>query len=93
MLGEAHLSVLQGEKPLDMSMDKELSPGGNPPDMSMDEEQGGMRPRKPTSWKQYLHAEVSNKHTDLLMLACCVISGLSDSTIYNGTLPNSFHGG
>ena len=36
------------------------------------------------TWKQYLHTEVSNKNTEYLMLACCVISGLSDSTIYNG---------
>ncbi len=73
-----HSSVPQGEKPLDMSMGIE---------------QDGMEPRRPASWKRYLHAEVSNKHTDLLMLACCVISGLSDSTIYNGMLCSSFYRG
>ena len=64
--------------------------GENSPDMSMDKEQGAMEPKR--TWKQYLHTEVSNKNTDYLMLACCVISGLSDSTIYNGMLVQRFNG-
>lgn len=53
-----------------------------------------MEPESPRSWLQYLHTEVTNKNTEYLMLACCVISGLSDSTIYNGTLltlPDRLH--
>ena len=61
------------------------------PDMSTDKEQGAVEPRRPSGWKQYLCTEVSNRNADYLMLACCVISGLSDSTIYNGmhTRPRS----
>ena len=74
----------------DMSLDKELGaklPGEKFPDMSLDQEKGAIEqdavePRR--TWAQYLHTEVSNRNTDYLMLACCVISGLSDSTIYNG---------
>jgi len=49
-----------------------------------------MAPAKRSSWTQYLHTEVTNKNSDYLMLACCVISGLSDSTIYNCMLPGLF---
>lgn len=37
-----------------------------------------------TRVRQHLDAVVSTKNTDVLMLVCCVISGLVDSTIYNG---------
>ncbi|KAL8722497.1 MAG: hypothetical protein Q9181_007477 [Wetmoreana brouardii] len=43
--------------------------------------------RKPTAaanLRAYFGANISTKHADLLMLSCCFISGLVDSTIYNG---------
>ena len=33
--------------------------------------------------RQYLTAEVTTNHTDILLLSCCFVSGLVDSTIYN----------
>lgn len=33
--------------------------------------------------KTYLATEVSTSHADVLLIACCFISGLVDSTIYN----------
>jgi hypothetical protein len=38
-----------------------------------------------------LRAELEPQHADLLLFACCLISGLVDSTIYRGTdKPNSY---
>ena len=34
--------------------------------------------------KRYCETEVSTDHADILLLMCCVISGLVDSTVYNG---------
>ena len=34
--------------------------------------------------RRHLNAVVSTKNADVLMIICCVISGLVDSTIYNG---------
>ncbi|KAL8699679.1 MAG: hypothetical protein Q9201_005864 [Fulgogasparrea decipioides] len=42
--------------------------------------------RKPTAaanLRAYFGANISTNHADLLMLSCCFISGLVDSTIYN----------
>ena len=36
--------------------------------------------------RRYFYEEVSTDHADLLMLACCLISGFVDSTLYNGML-------
>ena len=33
--------------------------------------------------KKHLSVEVTTSHADILLLVCCVISGLVDSTIYN----------
>ena len=33
--------------------------------------------------KNYLAVELSASHADILLLICCIISGLVDSTIYN----------
>ena len=35
------------------------------------------------SLRIYFTTEVSTAHADILMLTCCLISGLVDSTIYN----------
>ena len=37
-----------------------------------------------TQLKLYSAAEVSADHADILLLLCCIISGLVDSTVYNG---------
>ena len=34
--------------------------------------------------KRYLRAEVSTEHADVLLLWCCLISGLLDSVVYSG---------
>ena len=33
--------------------------------------------------KKHLSVEVTTSHADILLLICCIISGLVDSTIYN----------
>lgn len=33
--------------------------------------------------RNYLFVEVTASHADILLLICCIISGLVDSTIYN----------
>lgn len=40
---------------------------------------------KITNWrtKRRWEEELSNRHADLLLLLCCLVSGLVDSTIYN----------
>jgi len=40
-------------------------------------------PRKQDPTPSYLSAEIATAHADLLLLTCCLISGLVDSTIYN----------
>ena len=36
--------------------------------------------------RKHFDVEVSTNHADLLLLACCLISGFVDSTLYNGIL-------
>lgn len=36
------------------------------------------------SFRVHLEAVLSTKHTEILLGLCCLISGLVDSTIYNG---------
>lgn len=45
--------------------------------------------------RQYLATEVDPNHADILLLSCCLISGLVDSTIYNayGTFVSMQTGG
>lgn len=43
-------------------------------------------PKQPVSinrLKRYFSVEVTTSHADILLLTCCIISGLVDSTIYN----------
>lgn len=35
----------------------------------------------------FFKAEVQPKHADVLLFACCLCSGLVDSTLYNGWWP------
>lgn len=41
------------------------------------------RPNSLQSLKNYLTVEVATAHADILLLTCCIISGLVDSTIYH----------
>lgn len=34
--------------------------------------------------QEYLAAEVNVKHADVLILVCCLSSGMVDSTLYSG---------
>ena len=34
--------------------------------------------------KHHFASEVTADHADILLLLCCIISGLVDSTVYNG---------
>lgn len=47
-----------------------------------------LKPEK--MFPRYFQANVSTRNVDVLMLTCCLISGLTDSAIYNGLLPCSF---
>ena len=38
---------------------------------------------RPKGLTSYLSVEVTASHADILLLICCIISGLVDSTIYN----------
>lgn len=40
--------------------------------------------------RRHFSAEINKNHTDILMLVCCLISGLVDSTIYNGRFKRYF---
>jgi hypothetical protein len=44
------------------------------------------------SFRDRFAAEVSTDHADLLLLACCLISGFIDSTLYNGEYRESSRG-
>ena len=54
-----------------------IPPGGCPAKGSKDQPGPTQRPR------QHLTAKVTTNHTDILLLSCCFIFGLVDSTIYN----------
>ena len=41
------------------------------------------RPGFVTRLQTHLNENVSTSHADILMLTCCLVSGLVDSTIYN----------
>ena len=43
----------------------------------------GKRPGFVTRLRIHLNEDVSRSHSDILMLTCCLVSGLVDSTIYN----------
>lgn len=60
------------------------------PDQQSDEsastEEGRLRQKRPPAsdrLRSHLRQEVNTDHADLIMLTCCFISGLVDSTIYN----------
>ena len=59
---------------------------------SQDTERGGLKEQKPIQRRRpglvprlraHLEENVSTSHADILMLTCCLVSGLVDSTIYN----------
>ena len=71
----------------------QLPAGAVQPDAdSQDTEKGVLKDQKPARRKRpglvtrlgaHLREEVSTSHADILMLICCLVSGLVDSTIYN----------
>lgn len=46
-----------------------------------------------TRLKDYFWAEVTTRHADILLLLCCLISGLVDSTVYNGMITEDLRRG
>lgn len=40
-------------------------------------------PLSTTGYRRYFSVEVTNAHADVLLLTCCFVSGLVDSTVYN----------
>lgn len=52
------------------------------------ETQTESRPPLLLQLRRHFNSEVSTNHADVLMLACCLISGLTDSTLYNGKFAN-----
>ena len=55
-------------------------------DESVSTEEGRLRQKRPPAsdrLRSHLRQEVNTDHADLIMLTCCFISGLVDSTIYN----------
>lgn len=52
------------------------------------ETQTEARPPLLLQLKGHFNSEVSTNHADVLILACCLISGLTDSTLYNGKFAN-----
>lgn len=58
-------------------MDIENKLDGDAPDLPAKQ-----RPSNPVTRR--LRAELSTNHVDILLLACCLCSGLTDSTLYNG---------
>lgn len=57
---------------------------------TMDQERGdppGEKQLNRETWmRRYFQIDISTQNADVLMLTCCLISGLMDSTIYNGTI-------
>ena len=51
------------------------------------ETQTEVRPPLPLQLKKHFNSQISTNHADVLLLACCLVSGLTDSTLYNGKSP------
>lgn len=73
-----------------MATPESHSQSNGSPDQQSDEsvstEEGRLRQKKPPAsdrLRSHLRQEVNTDHADLIMLTCCFISGLVDSTIYN----------
>ena len=77
-------------------LNAQLPAGAVQPDTDSQDTERGESPRlkdqKPTKRKRpgfitrlrgHLNEDVSTSHADILMLTCCLVSGLVDSTIYN----------
>ena len=56
----------------------------------MDQEQGDPQGEKSmnreTGMRRYFRVDISTQNADVLLLICCLISGLMDSTIYEGMI-------
>ena len=56
---------------------------GEPPQLEDEKPTSRKRPGIITRLRTHLNEDVSTSHADILMLTCCLVSGLVDSTIYN----------
>ena len=56
---------------------------GEPPRLEDQKPTPRKRPGFITRLQAHLNEDVSTSHADILMLTCCLVSGLVDSTIYN----------
>ena len=56
---------------------------GEPPRLEDEKPTSRKRPGIVTRLRTHLNEDVSTSHADILMLTCCLVSGLVDSTIYN----------
>ena len=53
-------------------------------DQEQDDPQGEKSMNRETGMRRYFRVDISTQNADLLLLTCCLISGLMDSTIYEG---------
>ena len=79
--GEKHVEVKEdstaGEKHVEVMEDMFTKPHKSSPPLD------NTKPSSMTRLKKHLAVEVSTSNGDIVLLVCCVISGLVDSTIYN----------
>lgn len=55
-------------------------------DQERGDPQGEKQLKKETGMSRHFRVEISTQNADVLMLTCCLISGLMDSTIYDGMI-------
>lgn len=66
-----------------LSSYSDLNPNPDP-DMENSPDSNAHHAQPDARIRRHLKTEVSKNHADLLLLVCCLVSGLVDSTIYNG---------
>lgn len=53
-------------------------------DQEQGDPQGKNQLNRGTRMRRYFQVDISTNNADVLMIVCCLISGLVDSTIYSG---------
>ena len=82
----ATLAQLNGQLPAGVAQpdaDSQDTEKGEPPRLEDQKSTKRKRPGFVTRLRAHLNEDVSTSHADILMLTCCLVSGLVDSTIYN----------
>ncbi len=82
----ARLAQLNEQLPAGVAQpdaDSQDTEKGEPPRLEDQKPTRSKRPRFVTRFRAHLNENVSTNHADILMLTCCLVSGLVDSTIYN----------